>query len=167
MLTVASVRDDVARHAARDSDGVQPLAVHQSVHLGVRRLVRCEDRQHGSEVVDRVVSDPGAGGVRPQSAKCDRRAGRAVASTLDLCARGLAQDREIALEQVWPVAREPAQAVEGGFDLLVVVPDPGEVDRRRRQLGREFQRDGDAALHVDGAAADEEAVDLDHAAGSC
>ena len=82
----------------------------------------------------------------------------AVASALDLGVGRLGQDREVGGEQLGPVGGEAAQPVECGLDLLVVVPDPGDVDGRLGELRGEREHDRAAALHVDGAAAPEDAV---------
>src|SRR5690606_26966666 len=93
--------------------------------------------------------------VSPHAGKANVGAERTVASALDDRARGFAQNREVSLEQLRMRGRETPETVEGAVDLLVVVPDPRHVDGGLAQLGREFERDGNAALHVDGSATNE------------
>ncbi|GMA91706.1 hypothetical protein GCM10025869_22350 [Homoserinibacter gongjuensis] len=77
---------------------------------------------------------------------------RAIASALDLAARGLTEDGEVGLEQLGVLAGDATETVEGGVDLFVVVPNPGDVDGGLDELDREREHDGAAALHVDRAA---------------
>jgi hypothetical protein len=79
----------------------------------------------------------------------------AVAATLDDGAGGFTENGEVALEQVGTDAGETPESIQALRDLLVVVPDPGEVDRRVRQFGRQLQLHRDPRLHVDGAATPE------------
>ena len=76
----------------------------------------------------------------PRSRHLDAR--RAVAAALDLALRRLAEDREVAGEQVRAVASQAAEAVERAVDLLVVVEDPGQIDGRLGEI--EGEREGTA-----------------------
>src|SRR6478735_3676515 len=91
--------------------------------------------------------------MRPAAAGDDVDADGAVAAALDLGTRGLADDREIGFHQLRALTGDATQAVERGVDLLVVVPDPGDVDDGLRHLNGKGQHHGTAALHVDGSAA--------------
>jgi hypothetical protein len=77
------VRDDVAGDAARETDGVEPLPIDEAVDLDLARNVRCERVQDGRDLVDRVVTDPAACGVRAESECADLDAQIAVAAPLD------------------------------------------------------------------------------------
>ncbi len=82
----------------------------------------------------------------------DESTQRSVASALNLTVARLAQDGEVAGEQVRPVACEPAEPVEIGVDLLVVVPHPRDVHRGLGQLNGELELHRHTGLHVDRAA---------------
>src|SRR5699024_12129098 len=66
---------------------------------------------------------------------------------------GFAEEREVRLEQLRALGRDPGEGVVRRGDLLVVVEDPGEVHRGRGGLDGELEEHRDAALHVAGAAA--------------
>ena len=150
------IGDDVARDATRDPDRVETLAIDETVDLDLGGHVVAQDREHARGVVNGVVTDPGPRGVRPSAVQGNIDARGAVASALDCCTCGFTEDREVAREQVGARASEPTESVEFARDLLVVVPDPGEIDGRGIQLGSEDERDGHARLHIDGAATNEE-----------
>ena len=107
------------------------------------------------------VAHPAARRVRAHAVGAQLDAEVAVAAALHARVRGLPQDREVAREQVGPVPREPAEPVELGRDLLVVVPHPRDVDGRVDELRGELQLHGDARLHVDGAAPPQVALAVD------
>ena len=91
----------------------------------------------------------------------------AVASALHLPVGGLPQNREVGGEQVGARARQTRETVEVRRDLLVVVPEPGDVDAGIDEFGGELQLHRRAPLHVHGPATPEVvlAVDLDVARG--
>src|SRR5690606_36832810 len=95
----AHVENDVARDATRDADRREALPVDETIDLDLVGPVRGEPLEHGGGGVDGVIAHPGARGVGATTAGRDVDADRAVASALDLAARGLAVDREIRLEQ--------------------------------------------------------------------
>ena len=103
------VGDDVAGDAAADADRVESLAVGEPVDLDRLGLVRGEPVERGRELVDRVLADPAAGGVRAQPVGAQLDAQVAVAAALDLPVRRLAEDREVAREQVGAVAARAAR----------------------------------------------------------
>ena len=140
----------------RDADGVEALAVDEPVDLDGRGLVRGEPRRAPARACGSALSPTQLRAECARSAVgAELDAEVAVAAALDLPVRRLAEDREVAREQVGPVAREPPEAVELGGDLLVVVPHPRDVDDGVGELDGELQLHGDAGLHVDGAAAPE------------
>ena len=87
------------------------------------------------------------------AAQHDVRAHGALAAALDGGVGRLHQHREVAGQPVGVVARDPAEAVLVRLDLLVVVEDVGDVAVGLGQVGGQPELDGDAALHVGGAAA--------------
>ena len=61
---------------------------------------------------------------------------------------GLAQDGDVALEQLRPVAQQVGEPVVLGGHLLARVEDVGDVHRGGRDLPRQGEHHGQAALHV-------------------
>jgi hypothetical protein len=97
--------------------------------------------------------------MRPRAERAQLHPEVAVAASLDRRVGRLPEDREVSCQEVWPTGSEPTEAVEVGRHLLVVVPDPGDVDGWLHELGGEPELHGDAGLHVD-RAAPPEVVDI-------
>src|SRR5690606_28434124 len=120
---------------------------------------------HGGGGVNGVLAHPGARGVGATTAGGDVDTDRAVASSLDLAARGLAEDREVRLAQFRVLAHEAAETAATGGDLCVIVPDPRDVDGGLDELHGEREHDGTAALHVDRAAPPQRRAVVDEPGG--
>ena len=116
-------------------------------------VVLPESAEHLAGPVDRVDAAPGTGRVRALSAHGHVDAQRALAAGLDDRVARLHQDREVGLDQVGSLGRDPAQPVVDVVDLLALVEDEGHVAVGLRHRVRQPQRDGDPALHVAGAQA--------------
>ena len=127
-------------------------AVVQPVDRDVLGLELGETLQQRCGTMDGVDAHPAARRMRAPAQGGHPSSQRPVASALDAGVRRLAEDREVGGEQVGIVAQRTTEAVQLARDLLVVVPDPGEVDRRILQFERERELYGDARLHVDRAA---------------
>ena len=160
-LDLAQVGDHVARHSPVDADGVEALSVDQALHLHFARLVLREPAEDRRCPMDRVVADPCPRAVGSHTVRADDRAQVAVAAAFDLSVGRLAEDREVAGEQIGTRPRQAGEPVEVGIDLLVVVPHPRDVDAGSDQLGRQLQLHGDAGLHVHGAPAPDEGLTVD------
>ena len=147
----ALVGQHVAGHPAADVDRVQALVVLQPVDDRPPCVVLPEAAEHLTGPVDRVDAAPGSCRVRALSAHGHVDAQGALAAGLDDRVARLHQDREVGLDQVGPLGRDPAEPVVDVVDLLALVEHEGHVAVGLRHRVREPQRDGDPALHVAGA----------------
>src|SRR5699024_2963873 len=123
----ALIGHDVAGDSAADVHRRQRLLVVESVDGHGTRLVRGQSGQYLGCGVDGVAAHEGPGRVGPHTRGGDVDAHRAVAAASDRGVRGFAEDREVTGQPVRVVAGDPAESVERGVDLLVVVEDPADV----------------------------------------
>ena len=138
----------VAGHAALDADRLQRLAVLAAVDHRAALLVAVEVAEQPADPVDGVAAHPRAGGVGPGPPQHDPHAHGALAAGLDDAVGGLAEQGDVALQQVGPFLEEPLQAVEPGVDLLGLVEHLGHVDRGLRHGCGQRQHHREAGLHV-------------------
>jgi 2,3,4,5-tetrahydropyridine-2-carboxylate N-succinyltransferase len=143
------VGDDIASDAARDTDGIEALLIDEPVDLDLSSLVVREGLEHGSEIVNGVVADPRASGVCSEPERAHLDSAIAIASALDVGIARFTENGEVPVKQFGLFARETVEPVEGLRDLLVVIPDPRDVDGRIAELERELELHGDTSLHVD------------------
>ena len=136
MCTIASSGMTLPATPPLMPTALSPSRYTQPVDLDLARLVGGEDVENGCEVVDGVVPDPRARRVRavPNVRTSTRRLPLQPPSMMRV--GRLAQDREVALEQVGPDAREPTEPVEAASE-----PPRGRTrSRSRRSRAREFGR---------------------------
>ena len=86
-------------------------------------------------------------------ASVDREAHRALAAGLDHAVGRLAEQGDVARQQVGPLGEQAAEAVVLGVDLLGLVEDVGHVDGGLGHGAGQLEHDGQAGLHVGRAAA--------------
>ena len=102
--------------------------------------------------VDGVDAHEGPGRVGPNTRGGDVDAHRAVAAAFDRGVRRFAEDREVTGQPVRVVAGDPAESVERGVDLLVVVEDPADVPTGLAQGRGRDELHGHSGLHIAGSA---------------
>ena len=151
-LEAAAIGDHVAGNAALDAHRVETFAVFEAVDDDALGLEPRELVEQGTGPLNRVHAHPAARGVGALAVRRDPCAECAVAAALDGAVGGLAEDREVGVEELGVVAHGSPKAAQLRRDLLVVVPDPGEVDGGLGELDGEGELHGDAGFHVDGAA---------------
>ena len=90
------IGNGVGGHAGFGNDRVEALLVGQAVDLHVLRLIIRHAHQHTGQIVERVVAEPAASGVRASSQGGDLHADGSLAASLDHRPGRLAQQRQIA-----------------------------------------------------------------------
>lgn len=98
--------------------------------------------------------------MRPSPAEPHPNTHRPLTPRFDRSVGRLADERQIASQQIGTIDHQlPQSAVDGGH-FLAGIEDVGGVHSRRRMTGGRIEHDGEAALHVGGADAPEDvAVD--------
>lgn len=155
---VCTVRNDISARSATDAHNGQGLRVGESVHEAFGVTEGGDRGDDGGEGVDRIITSPGARGVRGFSLSADADAQGSVAAPFDVGGGGFAEERQIRLKPLGVGAGDSSQAVEARVDFLVIVEDPGDVSRRVREGAGRVECDGDSSEHVDASAPAEEAV---------
>src|SRR5204863_4306941 len=115
--------------------------------------------QYLTGVVYRVVALPRSGRVCGGARGENLSPQSALAAALDGTVGRFEENREVGVKDLRPVPREVREPVELRVDLLALVEDVGDVAARLSNLAGELELDGDAALHIDGAAADQLVAD--------
>ena len=97
-----------------------------------RGLIRRQPIQHGAQLVNRVVAQPGSRRMRACSGGADHDAQRALAAGLDVARGGLAQDGHVGGQPVRQLTLDAAQTVCRRIDFLAVVHAPASGRARAR-----------------------------------
>ena len=147
-LDHALVRDDVGRHATADAHGVQTLAIPTPVDVDRSGLEAAQPIQYLARVVDGIVAEPRASGMRPSAAHGDGDGCGALTAGLHLPVGRFAEDGQVGSQPLGQLTLDPGQAVELVLDLLALVEHESQIARGVRQGRGEMKQHGIAGLHV-------------------
>ena len=110
-VTVATSGTTLPATPPSTAHRLERLAVLAPVDHRPPLLEALDEAQERAQAVDGVAPHPGPGGVGPAPRSGHLQPQRALAAGLDLAAGGLAEDGDVAGQQVGPVADEVAEAV--------------------------------------------------------
>ncbi len=99
----------------------------------------------------RVATHPRTRQVGPGAVQHHAEPQRALAARLDLAVGGLAEDRDVTVEQLGALLEQLQEPAVRRRDLLAGVEHVGDVDRGGRVTAGELEHHGEPGLHVGGA----------------
>ena len=145
------VGHDIAGNAAFDMHRLQCLAVLAPFDDRTAGLVGLDDRKQFAQAMNRIASHPWASSVGPGPLKGDLDPQGSLTTGFERSKGWLAEQGDIAIEQIGPLGFDLAQSVVDHRHLLARIEHVGEVDGRFGDGAGEFEHRRQPALHVAGA----------------